>query len=51
VSINPYKLLPLYTNSVVQQYQHHRDRSTCPPHVFSIAGKARGMLLLRNPIC
>eukprot|EP00455_Lapot_gusevi_P004062 TRINITY_DN11669_c0_g1_i1.p1 TRINITY_DN11669_c0_g1~~TRINITY_DN11669_c0_g1_i1.p1 ORF type:complete len:144 (-),score=8.80 TRINITY_DN11669_c0_g1_i1:12-443(-) len=32
VSINPYKLLPLYTNSVMEKYRKKTANDTVPPH-------------------
>ncbi|KAF8320349.1 nonmuscle myosin heavy chain b [Clavulina sp. PMI_390] len=39
VAINPYTNLPLYTDSVVQQYRNKRKEEN-PPHIFSIAEQA-----------
>lgn len=44
VVINPYRRLPIYTQSVILKYQGKR-RSEMPPHLFSIADNAyRNML-------
>eukprot|EP01101_Sappina_pedata_P000699 TRINITY_DN10891_c0_g1_i2.p1 TRINITY_DN10891_c0_g1~~TRINITY_DN10891_c0_g1_i2.p1 ORF type:complete len:1456 (-),score=681.29 TRINITY_DN10891_c0_g1_i2:96-4436(-) len=37
ISINPYKMLPLYTTSVMQEYWEG-NREKLPPHPFTIAG-------------
>ena len=39
VAINPYRNLPLYSDSIVQQYRSHR-RDENPPHIFAIAERA-----------
>jgi myosin protein heavy chain len=39
VAINPYQNLPLYSDSIVQQYRSHR-RDENPPHIFAIAERA-----------
>ncbi|KAK6056557.1 hypothetical protein COOONC_05935 [Cooperia oncophora] len=39
VFINPYKLLPIYTDSVVAMYVNKR-RTEMPPHLFAISDEA-----------
>lgn len=39
VAINPYQNLPLYTDTIVQQYRSKR-RDENPPHIFAIAERA-----------
>jgi len=39
ISINPYKMLPLYTPSVIEDYIK-RGKRKLPPHVFEIADQA-----------
>ncbi|VDM54854.1 unnamed protein product [Angiostrongylus costaricensis] len=39
VFINPYKLLPIYTDSVVAMYVNKR-RAEMPPHLFAIADES-----------
>ncbi|KAH9992006.1 nonmuscle myosin heavy chain b [Russula compacta] len=39
VAINPYQNLPLYSDSIIQQYRSRR-RDENPPHVFAIAERA-----------
>ena len=39
VAINPYQNLPLYSDSIIQQYRSRR-RDGNPPHIFSIAERA-----------
>jgi myosin protein heavy chain len=39
VAINPYQNLPLYSDSIIQQYRSHR-RDENPPHIFAIAERA-----------
>ena len=39
VAINPYTNLPLYTDSVVQQYRNKRKDEN-PPHIFAVAEEA-----------
>ena len=44
ISVNPFKLLPLYTPEVLDQYKTQGSRNL-PPHVFSVADEAyRNML-------
>lgn len=43
MSVNPYKVLPIYVSSVVEDYK--RNHTTLPPHVFTIAADAyKGLL-------
>eukprot|EP00013_Stygamoeba_regulata_P023515 CAMPEP_0177666056 /NCGR_PEP_ID=MMETSP0447-20121125/21382_1 /TAXON_ID=0 /ORGANISM="Stygamoeba regulata, Strain BSH-02190019" /LENGTH=1567 /DNA_ID=CAMNT_0019172187 /DNA_START=105 /DNA_END=4808 /DNA_ORIENTATION=- len=44
ISVNPYRRLPLYTPSKIDEYAHKGNR-TLPPHVFSIASDAYSQLL------
>jgi hypothetical protein len=39
VAVNPYQSLPLYSDSIVQQYRGKR-RDENPPHIFAIAERA-----------
>jgi len=39
VAINPYRLFPIYTDSVIKRYNNRR-RNEVPPHVFSVADEA-----------
>lgn len=39
VFINPYKMLPIYTDSVAAMYVNKR-RAEMPPHLFAIADEA-----------
>ncbi len=39
LSMNPYRLLPLYTDDVIEKYIHG-DPQTLPPHVFQVAKSA-----------
>ena len=44
MSVNPFKRLPLYTPSVIDDYAH-KGKRTLPPHVFNIAEESyRGMV-------
>ena len=46
--INPYKKLPIYTESLVERYKG-KKRQDLPPHVFAIADTAyRNMLQERE---
>lgn len=48
VVINPYKALPIYTESIIEQYKG-RKRGELPPHVFAVADAAyRNMLQERE---
>jgi myosin heavy chain 6/7 len=44
VVINPYRRLPIYTNSVVAKYRGKR-RTEMPPHLFAIADNAYSFML------
>lgn len=44
VVINPYKRLPIYTESVVKKYRGKR-RAEMPPHGFAIAENAYSNML------
>uniref|UniRef100_A0A0N5BM88 Myosin motor domain-containing protein n=1 Tax=Strongyloides papillosus TaxID=174720 RepID=A0A0N5BM88_STREA len=39
VFINPYKMLPIYTDSVIEMYNNQR-RSEMPPHLFAVSDEA-----------
>jgi Myosin head (motor domain) len=39
VAINPYQSLPLYSDTIVQQYRNKR-RDENPPHIFAVAERA-----------
>lgn len=39
VAINPYQNLPLYTDTIIQQYRNKR-RDENPPHVFAVTERA-----------
>jgi myosin heavy subunit len=39
VAVNPYRRLPIYTQSVIDKYRGKR-RTEMPPHLFSIADNA-----------
>lgn len=39
VAINPYTILPLYTDTIIQQYRGKRKDEN-PPHIFAIAERA-----------
>ena len=39
VAINPYQNLPLYSDTIIQQYRSRR-RDESPPHIFAIAERA-----------
>jgi len=43
VAVNPFKLLPLYTAEMLEQYKEQGHRNS-PPHVYSIADAAYGGL-------
>lgn len=44
ISINPYKMLPLYTPTIIDNY-HNRGTKTMPPHIYLIADEAYKNLL------
>lgn len=35
VAINPYELLPIYTNALIKEYQN-KKLNELPPHIFAI---------------
>ncbi|KAJ7621122.1 P-loop containing nucleoside triphosphate hydrolase protein [Roridomyces roridus] len=39
IAINPYQSLPLYSDSIIQQYRNKR-RDENPPHIFAVAERA-----------
>lgn len=39
VAINPYRSLPLYTDTIIQQYRNKR-RDENPPHLFAVTERA-----------
>lgn len=46
--LNPYKMLPIYTEKIIELYKG-KKRHEMPPHVFAIADKAyRSMLTERE---
>ena len=44
IAVNPYKRLPIYTESVVTKYRGKR-RAEMPPHLYSIADNAYANML------
>lgn len=40
ISVNPYKLYPLYTPDVIERYQSSRVVNQLPPHVYEVAKAA-----------
>lgn len=40
ISVNPYKMLPLYTSEVIEKYQQAKVIQTLPPHVYEVAKSA-----------
>ncbi len=44
VTVNPYKFLPVYDQSVVNAYRG-KKRSEAPPHIFSISDNAYQYML------
>ena len=44
VTVNPYKWLPVYDQSVVNAYRG-KKRSEAPPHIFSISDNAYQYML------
>lgn len=39
VAINPYRMLPVYTKTVIDMYKGRR-RTEMPPHIFAVADNA-----------
>lgn len=35
IAINPYEILPIYTNAVIEEYRDKRFEEM-PPHIFAI---------------
>ena len=48
VTINPYRRLPIYSQSVITKYQGKR-RNEMPPHLFAIADTSYRNMLQGNP--
>ncbi|GCB81423.1 hypothetical protein scyTo_0023286, partial [Scyliorhinus torazame] len=44
VTVNPYKMLPVYTSHVVNAYRG-KKRAEAPPHIFSISDNAYQYML------
>ena len=50
VSINPFKLLPIYTSEVLHSFAALQDITKAPPHVYALAAAAyKEMHLDRKP--
>ena len=50
VSINPYKLLPLYTSEIIDKYEGTNNVTNHPPHPYEIAKRALSELItMRKP--
>ena len=47
VVINPYRWLPIYTDSIIAKYKGKR-RSEMPPHLFSVADNAYQFMVQGN---
>ena len=48
VSINPYKLLPIYSTSTIAKYPPSSSSHLSPPHVFQIASTAYHQLMTQH---
>ena len=48
VSINPYKLLPIYSTSTIAKYPPSSSSHLSPPHVFQIASTAYHQLMTQR---
>ena len=48
VSINPYKLLPIYSTSTIAKYPPSSSSHLSPPHVFQIAATAYHQLMTQH---
>ena len=51
VAINPYEILPIYTNALIKEY---RDRKIgeLPPHIFAIGDSSyNDMKTMQKDIC
>jgi hypothetical protein len=40
IAINPFRQLPLYGVEILERYKTTSDKSTLPPHIFSVADTA-----------
>jgi myosin heavy subunit len=56
ISVNPFKRLPLYTPTVMDQYMH-KGTKEMPPHTYNIADDAYRAMIdnrmnqVRTPAC
>jgi len=48
VSINPYKLLPIYSTSTIAKYPPSSSAHLSPPHVFQVAATAYHQLMTQH---
>ena len=50
ISVNPYKLFPLYTSDIIDKYANMKSVQALPPHIYEIAQQARDELYkMRQP--
>jgi len=50
ISINPFKLMGLYTPEIIRQYRQRKSGVSLPPHIFGVAENAyRGIMGDRKP--
>jgi myosin heavy subunit len=40
IAVNPFRQLPIYGVETLERYQTTLDKSTLPPHIFTIADNA-----------
>lgn len=50
ISVNPYKLYPVYTPDVVEKYQNARTVNQLPPHIYEVAkGAIEELIMTKHP--
>jgi myosin-7 len=48
VAINPYEILPIYTNNEINFYKNSKSHFDAPPHIFAIGNNAYKDMLARK---
>lgn len=50
ISVNPYKLYPLYTPEVIEKYKNARNVNQLPPHIYEVAkGAIEELIKTKHP--
>lgn len=48
ISLNPYRVLPIYSEQVAEMYKENKSDITLPPHLYSLAKSAINSLIQGN---